>query len=325
MRGGSSDVALIAPHAPTSNGRVCVSWTLTGFEEAINSPRSNQTHRLSDGRSMSFAEFGDPTGFPLLCCHGYPASRYEAGQLSGTSFRLIVPDRPGYGRSDAHALSSIAAWASDAGALLDHLSIDRFAVWGHSGGAPFACGVAAAFPSRVVGLLLTSAMAPATSRSRGWRLRLLSILGKNALARAVILAPAQLLWRSKSIGTVMVLLRPLWALTIKSKAELKSLNDDRLRMHMQIIREGVLRTGAGVEHDARLYAKSWGVQLGKISAPTSLWHGEEDEIVPYESTGAYRTEITQLVTHLVPQQGHYSLLPHCWSEIEFDIRDRFRC
>jgi pimeloyl-ACP methyl ester carboxylesterase len=326
VRGGASDVALIAPPPLLAMEERCVSWTLAGFDEAINSPRCNQTLHLSGGRSIGFAEYGDPNGFPLLCCHGYPASRYEPAQLAESTFRLIAPDRPGYGLSTAFAHQNIAAWASDARALLDHLSIDQTAVWGHSGGAPYACAVAAAFPARATGLLLTSAMAPAVPGSRaGWRLGLLSMLGRNALARAALLAPAQFLWRRRSLGGAMVLLRPLWAPTIKSKAELAALDDDRLRMHMKIIREAVLRTGAGVEYDARLYAKPSGVRLGDISAPTLMWHGEEDEIVPFRSTGVYRAEITRLSIHIVPRQGHYSLVPECWSEIETKIRDHFGC
>ncbi|WP_324278690.1 hypothetical protein [Blastococcus brunescens] len=33
--------------------------------------------RLSDGRTLAYAEWGDPDGWPVLGCHGSPSSRLE--------------------------------------------------------------------------------------------------------------------------------------------------------------------------------------------------------------------------------------------------------
>jgi pimeloyl-ACP methyl ester carboxylesterase len=62
--------------------------------------------RLNDGRALAYAEYGDLRGQPTIHCRGTPSSRVE-GRLTfkGTvaadlGVRLIVPDRPGMGRSD---------------------------------------------------------------------------------------------------------------------------------------------------------------------------------------------------------------------------------
>ncbi|HEY0750967.1 MAG TPA: hypothetical protein VGD26_07420, partial [Chitinophagaceae bacterium] len=64
-----------------------------------------QQIRLSDGRSLSFNEYGPSTGKPVLYFHGTPSSRLEPlllnvyGKdlnklLDTTNIRLIAVDRP---------------------------------------------------------------------------------------------------------------------------------------------------------------------------------------------------------------------------------------
>src|SRR5262245_43622406 len=53
-------------------------------------------------------------------------------------FRLIVPNRPGYGRTPLSPHRSAAGCAAVAAALLDSLGIASAAVMGSSGGAAFA-------------------------------------------------------------------------------------------------------------------------------------------------------------------------------------------
>lgn len=59
--------------------------------------------RLRDGRRLSYAQYGDPGGFPILSAHGGLACRLDvaaAGSIAEScGVRLIAPDRPGVGRS----------------------------------------------------------------------------------------------------------------------------------------------------------------------------------------------------------------------------------
>jgi pimeloyl-ACP methyl ester carboxylesterase len=78
-----------------------------------------KTFRLSDGRTMAYAEYGDPDGAVVLGCHGSPSSRLErhvedAEDYRRWGVRLVVPDRPGFGRSDPHPGRRVADWPGDA-------------------------------------------------------------------------------------------------------------------------------------------------------------------------------------------------------------------
>lgn len=44
-----------------------------------------QTMRLPDGRILSYAEYGNPNGTPVLFCHGHPGSRLQAQYLDETA------------------------------------------------------------------------------------------------------------------------------------------------------------------------------------------------------------------------------------------------
>ena len=101
-------------------------------------------------------------GAPLLFLHGgwgydfYPFNR----QIEGLSeeFRIIIPDRSGYGRStrlvaelplDFHYRA-----ATETLSFLDSLGIERAFLWGHSDGAIIAAILGFTAPERVSGLIL---------------------------------------------------------------------------------------------------------------------------------------------------------------------------
>ena len=108
---------------------------------------------LPDGRRIACAEFGDPSGVPVLALHGTPGSRLmfaladKAARTRG--IRLIAPERPGYGLSDYRPAASLAHIAGDLSEVADAYGLDRFAIIGVSGGAPFAVAAAASMPDRI--------------------------------------------------------------------------------------------------------------------------------------------------------------------------------
>jgi pimeloyl-ACP methyl ester carboxylesterase len=69
-------------------------------------------------------------------------------------FRLIVPNRPGYGRTPLSPHRSAAGCASVAAALLDALGVAGVSVMGSSGGASFAAAFAINHPLRTKSLVL---------------------------------------------------------------------------------------------------------------------------------------------------------------------------
>src|SRR6185295_2497152 len=91
--------------------------------------RSAQLLKLSDGRMLCYAEYGDPQGKPLLYFHGGPGSRLDMAPAEATflehGIRMIAPDRPGMGQSDRKGNRTLLDWADDIAELIDHLNLHR--------------------------------------------------------------------------------------------------------------------------------------------------------------------------------------------------------
>jgi pimeloyl-ACP methyl ester carboxylesterase len=108
---------------------------------------------------LFYREFG--SGPPFIFLHGgwgysiYPFEKQI--EAFASDFRLIIPDRMGYGRSmrvnewpvDFHALA-----AEEVIRLLDALKIDRALFWGHSDGAVISAMLGISHPARCRAIIL---------------------------------------------------------------------------------------------------------------------------------------------------------------------------
>src|ERR1700737_3174832 len=112
------------------------------------------TVRTPEGRNLRVQEGGDSKGRPVLVHGGTPNSgnmyRPHLELALAQGIRLISYDRPGYGGSTPQAGRTIADCTRDVRAIADALEIDRFAIWGISGGGPHALACAALLPERLV-------------------------------------------------------------------------------------------------------------------------------------------------------------------------------
>ncbi|SDI64332.1 alpha/beta fold hydrolase [Variovorax sp. OV700] len=114
---------------------------------------------LSVGQ-VHYAACGDAHAPAVLLLHQSPRSwaEYRAVlPLLGARYRAIAMDTAGFGdSSDGGVPASIAQWARVACELLDALNIRQTDVVGHHTGGVVAIELAAAFPDRVRGLVLSS-------------------------------------------------------------------------------------------------------------------------------------------------------------------------
>jgi len=110
--------------------------------------------KLSDGRTLSWAEHGDKNGIPVVLCHSMHQSRLMRHPneifAKKMNIRIITPDRPGYGNSDKNEQLEIKNWPKDLYELLKHLNVKRFSLLGIGLGTMFAFSAAQAFGKRVL-------------------------------------------------------------------------------------------------------------------------------------------------------------------------------
>ncbi|KAJ3550749.1 hypothetical protein NM688_g5003 [Phlebia brevispora] len=127
---------------------------LTTVMRLTRSPHASRECPLS----VSFADLGSPTGFPLVVFLGLGCVRHIMGLYDEMAeclgIRLITIDRWGLGRTDSprsKLLKGIPEWASVVEEVLDRLKLDQCSVMAHSAGAPYALAFANRFPERIRG------------------------------------------------------------------------------------------------------------------------------------------------------------------------------
>lgn len=270
--------------------------------------------RLNGGRVIAVEVVGDHGALPVLFCHGLADSRLAAHWLrtaaQDAGLCLIAPDRPGTGGTDRRTLTRLADWAEDATLVLDALRVDAAAVLGVSGGGPFAAACAARIPSRVRSLTLVCPLGlpvwPSAGMAQGERLSL-------ALATH---APGFGGW---GLGRLAALARRspevfLWlAATNQPEVDVRALQQPGMRDSFISCYTEAFRTGSwGVAQDLRLLTRPWGFDLGSITAPTSVHHGDADITVPLQHARRYVQAIAGARLHIHQGEGHFSILsdPH---------------
>ena len=275
----------------------------------------SQSIVLADGRRLGFAEYGDPTGTPILYFHGLPASRLEARftaeQAQTEKCRLISVDRPGIGLSDPLRGRNIEDWPSDVLQLLDHLKLGRFAMIGFSSGAPYALACAAQFSesskrstlgaNRSICTMIISGVGPVglveSTADRYWQM----ISRRPRLAEKLLQVGASLASRNPRI--VMERINRSMAQT----RDLLALEPRFEQMAIDAFLEGTRQGARGIVADAKTLTQPWRLRLDRCRGEVYFWYGVDDRITP-PAIGEYLSEqIPQATLYLLPGECHYSM------------------
>jgi pimeloyl-ACP methyl ester carboxylesterase len=264
----------------------------------------------ADGSVIAVEVAGEPDAVPVLLCHGLADSRLSAHPLTQTArelgLRVVAPDRPGTGCTDPRRLDRVADWAEDAALVLDRLQVDSAALLGISAGGPFAAACAAALPGRVRSLTLISPLGPPAWPTHGMA------PGERMSLEIARHAPAFGGW---FLGRLAALARANPRLFLRvATSELP--DADRRAMNQPGTRDAFLasyteafrRGSQGVAQDLRVLSQAWGFELGTITAPTSIHHGDADTTVPLQHAWLYAEAIPGARLHLHPGHGHFSIL-----------------
>ncbi|GAB4813732.1 hypothetical protein N2152v2_000778 [Parachlorella kessleri] len=271
-------------------------------------------------RTLAYTTFGTPLSAPprkaIIYLHGWPSSRLEAAvvndEASRQGFTIVSVDRPGSGQSTFNPAGTFESLARDVEQLLDHLQLESASLWGTSGGSAYATACAALLPSsRIHSLLLLSPLAPMHGREEQLlpgvnpsSVRLFSTVRTRSWSAWLQLAAMRQLMLHVPWGTKV--LRSGFAPVDREALQLDQEFAAQMR---EASREGVRHGVAGPLHDMHLYCASpWTIDLESIRCPTVIWNGDEDTTTPNAMAQLYHERIPGSKLHLVPGEGHLSLV-----------------
>jgi pimeloyl-ACP methyl ester carboxylesterase len=268
--------------------------------------------KLSGGRELAVAEYGDPRGAPVIFCHGWPASRLQAGLLDEhgreLGARIISPDRPGVGYSPAHPGRTLRDWPALLAEMADALGVEKFRVLGVSGGGPYALAAAWGLPERIPAVAVVCGAPPLAESSNASQLN----PAYRWLLRTYRHSPRTLRWMFRAARPLARLRPPQWArpwlLRRLPPAEAETLADDHIfETCFHNYRESWRGGADGLYGDATIYAQPWGFPLEDIRVPVQLWHGKEDRNFAWELSRDLAARLPACTSRFLENEAHYSL------------------
>lgn len=267
--------------------------------------------RLRDGRRLQAFEIGKSDGPPIFHCHGNGSSRLEvltvAEAAERLGVRLMSLDRPGIGRSDPKPGYRLLDWPDDVVDVADQLGIERFAVEGLSGGAPFALACAYKISHRLTACGLIS---PATGpfiqqtgsfalRSEVWMLVHLPWLVRALFRLSMRLSGSDEESLEKKLARAGMRL---------GAADYQLLSIPEIRKAFaQATAESFRQAADAGTKDGLVYSRPWGFQVEAITFENVfLWQGEQDWVMPAAAARLMAQALPHCTATFYPDEGHLS-------------------
>jgi len=210
--------------------------------------------------------------------------------------RWVGYDRPGYGGSTARPGRDIGSAARCSAAVADALGIERFAVMGHSGGAPHALACAALLPDRVVAAVGGAGLAPYGAEGLDWFAGMVPS-GVAALEAAV--AGREAKERFEASGAEY---DPEF--TPADRAALAG----EWSWFGPVVGAAVRGGPEGAIEDDLAYVALWGFDPAEIRVPVLLLHGGIDRVAPSAHSEWLAAHMPTAELRLSPDDGHISIL-----------------
>ena len=270
------------------------------------------TLSLPDRRVLSWYEYGDPNGRPVLTLDNLGAAMPDHGYFDGwyreKGLRMIMIVRPGYGISTYKAGMEFRDFGPDILALCEHLDLNRPPMAAYCGGGPYALCAAALYPDIFDRLGLLASTVPIGHfeldkldplHNMFLRLfrrdpRLFVLVGRLGI-RGVQKAP------EKFFAMIAK------GLCDQDKAVLG--NPDLLQRTIKSMRRSHFQ-GARIMIDEYLRMQHpWQVDLGKITVPVMQWHGEDDRIISIGSARGLASDLPGVAFRSFPGLGRFMVYP----------------
>jgi pimeloyl-ACP methyl ester carboxylesterase len=206
------------------------------------------------GKTLSYTDYGDRNGVPILIQHGLIASISDYhlfDRLIAAGRRVISIARPGYGESSPNCMNQISEWGAIISVLVDQLQLSHFDVLGLSSGAPYGYAIGYKLPRKTRDLYIFSGI-PA-------------LYDDNVVE----------FWpypinRHASIAELEKVAKELFFSNLTEEGLLR--ND---------IRDSMMNNCFGVAQDLHLRSLSWGFRLTEITQTVYMEHCKSDTAVPF--------------------------------------------
>jgi pimeloyl-ACP methyl ester carboxylesterase len=281
----------------------------------------DRTVTTESGRELLVQEGGDPDGHAVLVQLGTPGSRLLYGphvlDAAERGIRLIAYDRPGYGGSTPQPGRSVGDCTHDVRTILDALGIERFAVWGISGGGPHALACVALLAERAVAAATLASPAPFDADGLDW---FADTADENVEDDKLILSDPEAARAKLARDRVEFLdtagpdpaeSHP----TLFSAVDAAALTDGLGEYLARRNREGLAPGIEGWWEDSVALLTPWGFSPETIEVPVMVLQGRQDRMVPFGHGEWLARRIPTADPRFSDDDGHLTLLQNRVAEV----------
>ncbi|WP_184168240.1 alpha/beta fold hydrolase [Sphingomonas kyeonggiensis] len=245
------------------------------------------TIKTADGTEIFYKDWGPKTATPIVFHHGWPLSADDWDSqmmyFLMQGYRVIAHDRRGHGRStQTDTGNEMDTYAADVAALTDHLDLKGAIHVGHStGGGEVAHYVARAKPGRVSKMVLIGAVPPVMVKSEknpgGLPIEVFDGI------RAGVLANRAQLYIDFPTG-------PFYGFNRPGAKISQGIIDNWYRQGMM--------GGIKAHYDCiKAFSETdFTEDLKKITVPSLVMHGDDDQVVPYADSGPLSAKLLKNAT-----------------------------
>ncbi len=209
-------------------------------------------------------------------------------------YQLIVPSRPGYGRTPSSTGRRAEAFADALVSLLDYLQLNQVIVLGISAGGPTTLQLAGRHPERVSKVILQNAATD--GRYASGMIRFLTYLFFNPVLEGVVWAAFRGLGR---VAPQAALKSLMWGLTcLPIEQVLSAMHSDRQQAALAFLLAS--RSGSGFLHDIHHHCGD----LGRVKAPVLVITSKYDGLVDSSHAVYIQNHIPQTQLFVAEAESH---------------------
>ena len=269
--------------------------------EAKYATGSSQFLDLPDGTRIHFRDEGEPNNPVIVLLHGFNGSLFNFERLVpllANDFRLISIDLPGFGLTGAtpSADYTTEGFINAVTKLTDELGIEKFSIAGNSMGGGVAWRYALEYPSKVEGLILLASSGVASKED----VKKFEEREKNT----------PIVWKLMDSDLLKKFLHYYTPKFFATEGLKRSVYDQQHanvdhanQFHDLVLLQGSRNAILSMTMGGR--RKMYGPEsLSKITAPTLVIHGEEDNIIGFERSFVFEENIDNSKIKIYSNVGH---------------------